>query len=122
MLRGIDLRSLWKLHVKRSLGKCSVNLSHFKLNINKSNWKHFTFEPGNPLFEKKRARAIVFVLERVGNSQIVPWFGISFKFINLQNRNSQVVNQDACFILKVKWSRHLTVAVALATVELLHSV
>ena len=33
-------------------GECSVNLSHFKLNINKSNWKHFTFEPGNPLFEK----------------------------------------------------------------------
>ena len=53
MLRGIDLRSLWKLHGRGDWGECSVNLSYFKLNINKSYWKHFAFEPGNPLFEKR---------------------------------------------------------------------
>ena len=41
----------------------------------------------------------------------------TLKFINLQNSNSQVVNQDVCFNLKVKWSRYLTVAVATNTLR-----
>ena len=49
--RSINSRN-WQCCTVACLHNCSVNLSYFKLNINKSNWKHFTLEPGNPLFEK----------------------------------------------------------------------